>query len=509
MKRLPIALLVLLITMTGCSSAQTDLSAEQSSSSSHSEMSELEASVPTPERIETMDALMALVNRNHEAISKPQIVFEDYIHNSSVEPFDIFAYGEGKEYDEASILTAEQARIDVDILFQALQSTYGPYYYFGGDEVFQKAKDDIIAECMAKENLSAGELSALLIEHLSFMRDAHFTVNNTRFSEVVKAHIYNQGSAYLGAGEVFVTADGKKIVKSIAGVSPKEILQLSISEEGEVVYYPVLLLENGVDPEPLEVEYTDGTQETLIPPQWESGYEESEITVEMRNRQGIPVLFARNMYFDQAPGGEDGQAFLNYAKQLKESPVSMIDLRSNGGGNGILPLKWLSTFAGEQVTSNHLSIQKWSEEEMLAYGQDTENQYYVPVEEMQKYEGTTPINAQYMKNGDLTDTFVSNDSLLIVLTGKNTASAAESFVDAAVNVENTLLIGHNTFGMLISNAYTWMILPESGITIQLGSDLRVFADGSFEEYVGFSPDIWVSGADAEDLAVKLVQNLMK
>ena len=509
MKRLPIVLLVLLIIMTGCANAQTDLPAEQSPGSSRPEISEPEASIPIPERIETMDALMALVNRNHQAISKPQIVFEDYVHSSSGEPFDIFAYSEGKEYDETAILTAEQAHTDIDILFQALLSTYGPYYHFGGDEVFLKARDDILAECIAKERLSAGELSALMIKHLSFIRDAHFTVNNTRFSEVVKAHIYNQGSAYLRAGELFVTADGQRVMKSIAGALPGEKLRLSISPVGEVVYYPVLLLENGIDPEPLEVEYTDGTRETLIPPQWVSGYEESEITVEMRDRQGIPVLFARNMYFDQAPGGEDGQAFLYYAEQLREAPVSMIDLRSNGGGNGILPLKWLSAFAGEQVAGNHLSIQRWSEEEMLAYGQNTENQYYVPVEEMQQFEGTAPINEQYMKNGDLPDTFVPNDSLLIVLTGKNTASAAEVFVDAAVNVENTLLIGHNTFGMLISNAYTWMVLPESGIAIQLGSDLRVFADGSFEEYVGFSPDLWVSGADAEDLAVILVQNLME
>ena len=509
MKRLPIALLVLLIIMAGCSSTPAELPAEHSSSSSFSETSKSEATIPIPERIETMDTLMALVNRNHEAIRKPQIVFEDYVHSSSGEPFDIFAYSEGKEYDETAVLTAEQAHTDVDILFQALRSTYGPYYHFGGDEVFLKARDDILAECIAKERLSAGELSALLIKHLSFIRDAHFTVNNTRFSEAMKAHIYNQGTAYLRAGELFVTADGKKAVKTIAGALPEEMLRLSISSEGEVVYYPVMLLENGVDPETLEVEYTDGTRETLTPPQWESGYEESKITVEMRDRQGIPVLFARNMYFDQAPGGEDGQVFLDYAEQLGKAPVSMIDLRSNGGGNGILPLKWLSAFVGEQVTGNHLSIQRWSEEEMLAYGQDTENQYYVPVEEMQQYEGTSPINAQYMKNGDLPDTFVQNDSLLIVLTGKNTASAAEVFVDAAVNVENILLIGHNTFGMLISNAYTWMVLPESGIAIQLGSDLRVFADESFEEYAGFSPDIWVNGADAEDLAVKLVQNLME
>lgn len=78
-----------------------------------------------------------------------------------------------------------------------------------------------------------------------------------------------------------------------------------------------------------------------------------------------------------------------------------------------------------------------------------------------------------------------------------------------MNVENTLIIGQNTYGMLLSNAYTALVLPESGIVVQLGSDLRVFAEGSFEEYVGYSPDLWVSEAEAEELAVKLVQNLMR
>ena len=83
MKRLTIALLVLLIIIPGCSSVQSDLPVEQSSGLSLSEMSEPGTSIPIPERIETIDALMELINRNHEAIRKPQIVFEDYIHSSS------------------------------------------------------------------------------------------------------------------------------------------------------------------------------------------------------------------------------------------------------------------------------------------------------------------------------------------------------------------------------------------------------------------------------------------
>lgn len=114
-----------------------------------------------------------------------------------------------------------------------------------------------------------------------------------------------------------------------------------------------------------------------------------------------------------------------------------------------------------------------------------------------------------MKNGDLPDRFIPNQSLLVILTGKNTASAAEIFVDVAANVENTLIIGQNTYGMLLSNAYTSMTLPESGIVIQLGGSLSVFAEHSFEEYVGLSTDLWVSEAEADELAVKLVQNLMR
>lgn len=490
MKKILALILVSLMMLTGCATKEA-------------------VSLPEPERIETMDELMEIVNRQHEAIKKPQINFEDYVNDSSEDIMDVFSDVLDKEYDENAILTAEQAENDINFLFQVLQLIYGPYYHFGGDEVFLQARDDIIAQCKEKESLRAGDLSALLIEHLQFIRDAHFTINDIRFSESVLAHIYNQGSAFLKAKETFVTGNGEKTVKSIAGMPPEELLRLSISPEGEVVYYPVLLLESGIEAEPLEVEYTDDSREILIPPEWNSGFEESEARVELREKQGIPVLFACNMYFDKAPGGEDGQAFMDYVKQMKEAPVSMMDIRSNGGGNVVLPLKWLTAFAGGQVTTNHVEIQRWSEEEMLAFAQDTENPFYVPLEDMKTYQGMEPINQNYMKNGDFPDNFVPNESILIVLTGKNTASAGETFVDAATNVENTLIIGNNTFGMLVSNASTFFPLPESGIAIQLGSNLSIFAEGSFEEYVGFSPDLWVSAAEAEDLAVKLVQNLMK
>lgn len=502
-------LLAFLMALPGCSASRPDSPAERSHALAGQQAAGSEVAAPAPERMETMPALMEEINRKHEAVVKPEIKFADYIHGSPDKAFDLTAYGQGKRYDEAALLSAKQVMRDVDVLFKALQSAYGPYHYFGGDDVFLEAEGSVLERCKAQKSLTAGELSALLVEQLRFIRDAHFTINGVRFFEPVKAHVYNLGSAYLRAGEAYVTADGGRVVASIAEKPPEELLRLSISPEGEVVYYPVVLLENGLVPESLCVRYADGGSETLLPPEWKSGYEQSGVQVELRDRQGIPVLFARSMDFDQAPGGENGKVFLRYAERLRESPVSMVDLRSNGGGNGILPLKWLSAFTGTQVTTNHLTFQRWNEEEMRAYGQDPKNPYYVPIEEMQTYDGSAPFNAEYRINGDLPDNFVPSEPLLLILTGKNTASAAEIFVDAAMNVENTLIIGQNTYGMLLSNAYTALVLPESGIVVQLGSDLRVFAEGSFEEYVGYSPDLWVSEAEAEELAVKLVQNLMR
>ena len=79
-------------------------------------------------------------------------------------------------------------------------------------------------------------------------------------------------------------------------------------------------------------------------------------------------------------------------------------------------------------------------------------------------------------------------------------------MDAARNVENTLIIGQNTYGVLTSNAYTVMYLPNSGVAVQLGCNLCVFPEGDFEEFVGYQPDLWTS-ADALDVAINLVHKI--
>jgi len=101
---------------------------------------------------------------------------------------------------------------------------------------------------------------------------------------------------------------------------------------------------------------------------------------------------------------------------------------------------------------------------------------------------------------------VSNDQLIIVLVDRFTASAGEQMVDLAFSMENVLVIGQNTAGVLItSSGWINSALPWSSITFDFSADMRVFPEGHFIEGIGFAPDIWVIG-DALTAALNMLNH---
>lgn len=499
------------VLLAGCGAPEPDgmePAAPVSSARSASEEPPQPAEDPvfTPQ---TMDELLAVVNAKHRAVKKPEIEVLDFIHPPSEDDFRIFDYGEPIPFDPQRVMTMEQVQGDLDVLFRGLQTTYGPYYYFGGDEAFSKARERIQEECERMEPLTAAVFAKTLTDNLKFLKDGHFRVNGAGLSQVVIGYAYS-GRDYLKTGRGFETTDGR-LVESVDGqADPEKFFRMSISEEGTVVWRLVAAREAPEDlsaPTPdVTVRYSDGTVETLSADPWESGYREGGEPVELHENQGIPVLYARNMGFDEAADDELGKAFLGYGEKLRDAPAVIVDLRSNGGGNAFLPLKWFQAYAGRFVPTNYVAVKYWSEADMTAYSLEKENPYYTSYETMTGLGGYTPVSEAYMETYGQPDDFVPNDRLLIVLTGKNTASAAETFTDMARNLENTLVIGQNTFGCLVSNAYTVMYLPASGAAVQLGSDVSVFPENDFVEFEGFQPDLWVNG-DAEEAAVRLVKRL--
>lgn len=515
-------LMCVLLLAGGCSSAPSSSASSPASASSAASSSSAPSapstpaptpspSLEAPDQITSMSQLMDFVNAKHRAIERPSVDFTEYMLSPIEMDFNIFDYQEGKEFAPDATLSADQVKEDVDIFFNTLKTTYGPYRYFGDDTVFLAAKEAVLKACATPEGCAAQALQESLVKELAFINDGHFAINGDNVRASLIPYFYKE-TAFAKAGDGFTTLDGTKKVASVDGTDAdlKDLFKMSISDEGKIIYYPVVFgafsRENMAAPDDLTVHYEDGSTQTLSPSPYESNYDHTDKMVDLHYNEDVPVLFVRNMGFDEAIDDVMGRQFLDYADQLKDEPVLIIDLRSNGGGNSILPLKWLKKYTGQLISSNFASLQYWSEESMQSFFQEKENTYYISDESMKEYNQYERLNENYLELNKLPDTFVQNDRLLILLTGKNTASAAETFTDAVHNVENTLVIGQNTFGCLVSNAYNVIYLPNSGISLQLGCNLNIFPEGDFEEFMGYQPDLWVD-SDAESLAVKLVKNL--
>lgn len=461
---------------------------------------------PHPRRITSMEELLLIVERNHRMVKKPDVNYEEYIGGFSDNVIDLEKYTQKQEFQPETVLSPEQAKDDLDALFAILQSTYGMYYYWGGDEVFLAAKEQMLTQwesMRTQDSITAKDLESQLLYSLQFLRDGHFHINEQPLHKPILAHMYTQ-IAYQPYGDSFQSVESGKVVAGIEGYDDfTSLFKLSISHEGELVYFPVVLTSQ--DPLQIIVCYEDGTQEAFMPAPWESHYEESERKIDLRRNSDIPVIFVRNMGFDQAPNDTGmGKEFLETAAQVKDDPIIMVDLRSNGGGNGLLPTKWFQAVTGQHVPTNFVSINYMSDDSLREWGDNLENPTRIPYDEMTGIGGWAPISDNYMISFSHPDRFVENDRLIILLTGKNTGSAAEIMVDQAHNLQNTLIVGSNTYGMLASNAYVWIYLPNSGIKIQLGSMVSIFPDNYFAEFVGFQPDIWVA-EDAEDLVLKMLE----
>jgi hypothetical protein len=67
------------------------------------------------------------------------------------------------------------------------------------------------------------------------------------------------------------------------------------------------------------------------------------------------------------------------------------------------------------------------------------------------------------------------------------------FVDLMFNIENTLIIGGHTAGVLTSIPSESFVLPNSKIPVVANDLFFLHSPEHFAEGIGFAPDIWVHG----------------
>ena len=434
----------------------------------------------------TFEELMEEVNAKHQEVEAVDADISDYIGDlvDDEQRNQYYLNSTQEKYDPEKVLTQQQAMEDVIYLFDAFHDCYGPYEYFGGAKVFDEAEEKIKGELQKQESIKSEDFEKILLQELKFVKDAHFGINMQR-TNPVKIPFFFRETAFQKTEKGYQTTDGKQ-VKSVEGYDNlDEIMKRSLSKEGELVYYPVLLKDcdfwDALETpqtcdESLTVHYTNGESEELEAEPYQM-YTEMDIEHPEKNKvvrtweDGEIPVFQFNM-FDE----KHKDSILTGAKKLREAPVSILDLRSNTGGNGGIPGEWMERYTQKSV-SGHKTVIDTKE------GIETED-------------------------SDTEETWVENDKMLIIFVGKYSASASEWLLDLAYNVENVLIVGENTSGAIIGMT-SKISLPNSACQVDIGSGkVSLFPEdeGYMEEFRGVYPDIWVPAKEAEDLILQFLEH---
>ena len=433
----------------------------------------------------TLDELLAETNAAHQAIDndglKSEFIWRKPVDESGepVSASEINSYftdiADLESVDPDLVLTQEQMIEDVTYLFDAIYSCYGNYDRMGGRAAFDAAEQAILKECAQHASLSVKEFQKLLVPHFSFVKDAHFQIHGQKTNPCWYPFFFREVAFYEDDGQ-YIT-ENHKIVASVDGYDDlTELFKRSISPKGEIVYYPVLLKDRTTCDETLSIHYTDGSTQVLQcePYDYQEQFENADQLAipEVRYNNSIPILQVNAMQSQTDSDWYEG--FQEGANILGGSPIGILDLRFNCGGQGAVVVEWLKNYAKTLVPSNSLFINAYSGKQM----------------------------------NSVRNLWVSNDNILIILTSKWTASAAEWMIDTAYNLENVLIIGDNTSGEMVGSI-AYVQLGNSKMIIGIGSRENIVPDTNdyFEEFRGFYPDLWVPADEAEELAVKLMENL--
>jgi len=423
----------------------------------------------------------------------------------------------------AQAISTEEAIEDVMILFDLLKHWYAAYNYFGGDEVFLPVRDSVLDSISEMERVVTVMFSMMLHEALAeVITDNHFQfdgrtigINNYRF--VWETPFYKTENG-------FRHRDTDRYLVEIEGYNIDEVLRLAVNEYGEFFYVPVFMrpTEHGRIYGANFI-FENGDEERIImndrevifgqPPTPTLEFENDIPIVTMRGNMPFPVETAWDEVLGYNPAY--GQLFLSFAEELRDEDVIIIDIRTNGGGSADLLRIWLYTLTESIIPVSGAVIST----EGITPPDDMESlpalwyayfntsaeslEYFAFWQEV--FDSSSELNDNHWLDFLQGDPTFINEALIILLVDRFAGSAAEVFTSHILNMENTLVVGQNTFGTLLTSYFMPLHLPNSGIPVIMGPLMIMHPENQWQEGIGYAPDVWVIG-DALTAALAILNN---
>lgn len=404
-------------------------------------------------------------------------------------------WSDGRTKVNESSFTKEQALEDIKICFKGFYTYYGPYEYFGADK-FENAEKKAIEDLNeyfsgGKDLISYIDLYKIIASSLDFIVDRHSSIRcgnyGGAFSKINKKEYY----AYYFEDVIFREDDtgyytlvqGKKwYLESVNDGDFSEYLKVTIDESGELVYALVRIA--NPDAESLEGDMLTlkrGKTEYSCEIVWKmfdvrTGIE-GETDAGIRIESGVPILHFRGW---SGESWDDISRYAKSGKQMRNQKLFIIDIRSYPGGNAGSQQRMLEDYIGKDVS-------------------------YPQVGYRIDMEGTGSI-LNFQESRFI---FQKDPNIKILLADKVTASAGEALFGLHSTFENTLIVGTNTMGCLLSGTMEGIFLPNSKIMLLIGT---MFSDRYNEYYkgmnpegIGLMPDVFVNSTEALDLSMKMIE----
>ena len=387
------------------------------------------------------------------------------------------------ESDTVTTVTYDEAVYDIDVCFRMLKYEYGAYYYFGGDELFDAAKENCLTAIAGKETITNGGLADIIADNLSFIRDGHLVVNkkrNTDNAKVKYEYFYCKGQNYaLDDGGYYKIIDGEKWY--YVGCDNDAVsMQYAIDDEGRIVYSPVRFCpkydENGVrlpDADDILLKKGDITKKQTVKWIENEAYKSHSIDFKYYKENGIAYISLRSFWFDYE---ETVNEFIDTAMDVKDTNVIILDIRSNSGGNLTWSYEWNNKFAGD-----HSNYRAFGEIKTTPQGKRNIDIKYDEIKR------------------------IANDIPIILLTDDVCMSAGEFFWYNVTSLENVTVIGSNTYGGMVCVYIVDRYLPNSKIFVSFGNALSYYRDDENHDAIGYEPDIWCNSKDALDVALRFIE----
>lgn len=396
---------------------------------------------------------------------------------------------QNKKTENKLVLTYEEMKEDVDLYFRVLRSHWGAYYYWGGNEVFDKVRDSILEKFEGSNMISKTDLTSVMHKSMNFVKDMHFQIGTGRkeahfVSEEEKYWFcYTDDVFFLDDTGFYHEEDGRKWY--FAGCDNGSVsIERRLFSDGTLAYGLIQFAPRNEIHSEDTVKLRSGDEEKTEKTIWT---ESTPYSSDSLKDPDFKMIKDGSYSYIQLRSFDDNWKnklvdFQNSGSKVRGSDLLVFDIRSNGGGNSRYFSNWFESFTGN------------SEDPKKAKARRTGT----------LNETSTGSGDAYVIN-ESQGTLQYNSKPVIILVDNNCGSSGEVALTGMKTLRNSIVIGTNSAGCETFGNVRSYALPNSGINFVYGTDLRCFSskmeniDGK-----GFLPDIWCDPIEA----IVAVQNML-